>query len=118
MATDFVELPCSDDEDEDILLFDADDEDVLLIDAVEAASCTCNAGSRAHKKCCPLNSRNRYSGLAVESGSSSHGKQSDVGCVKITGNTTSSTCVRKRVDSHCVRTKKQFCGQRVCLCTQ
>ena len=54
MAMDFVEVPCSDD---DIYFFDENDEDVLLIDAVEVASCTCNAGSRAHKKGCPLNSR-------------------------------------------------------------
>ena len=118
MTTDFIELPCSDDEDDDILI---SDEDVLLIDAVEAASCTCNAGSRAHKKCCPLNSRNRYSSLAVNIGSSSRGKQSGVSCVKVADSTTSSTSVEKRVGNHCtgVPTKKRNCnfvvGDYVCV---
>lgn len=112
LATDYIELPCSDDDDDNILFFDENDEDVLLIDAVEEAGCTCNAGIKAHKKC-PLNSRNRYSG---NSGNSSCGKQSGASCVKIVDSTTISTSVEKRVGNHCEKRKCNFVvGDYVCV---
>ena len=36
-----------------------------IIDIVSGVQCTCGAEGRAHKKGCPMNSRNRYPGRAL-----------------------------------------------------
>lgn len=36
-----------------------------IADIVSGAWCTCGADGRAHKQDCPMNLRNRYSGLAL-----------------------------------------------------